>query len=69
MGLKRGKNNANRGGRKLLEDLNSKSVDREALSVNREVRTLIERSELVEDSKSRVVSVVVLRELLELLRD
>ena len=52
-----------------MEDLNSKSVDREALSVNREVRTLIERSELVEDSKSRVVSVVVLRELLELLRD
>ena len=44
-----------------MEDLNSKSVDREALSVNREVRTLIERSELVEDSKSRVVSVVVLR--------
>ena len=43
-------------------DLNSKSVDREAFSVNREVRTLIERSELVEDSKNRVVSVVELRE-------
>ena len=45
------------------DDLNSKSVDREVLNVDREVRTLIERS------KSRVVSVVVLRELLALLRD
>ena len=45
------------------DDLNSKSVDREVLNVDREVRTLIERS------KSRVVSVVMLRELLALLRD
>ena len=45
------------------DDLNSKSVDREVLNVDREVRTLIERS------KSRVVSVVVLQELLALLRD
>ena len=51
------------------DDLNSKSVDREALSVDREVRALIERSELVEKSKSRVVSVVELWELLVLLRD
>ena len=51
------------------DDLNSKSVDRETLSVNREVRTLIEKSELVEKSKSRVISVVELRELLALLRD
>ena len=44
------------------DDLNSKSVDRE-------VRALIERAELVEKSKSRRVSVVELRELLALLRD
>ena len=42
------------------DDLGSKSVDRE-------VRTLIKKAELVE--KSRVVSIVELRELLALLRD
>ena len=42
------------------DDLGLKSVDRE-------VRTLIKKAELVE--KSRVVSIVELRELLALLRD
>ena len=45
------------------------AIDREALSVNREVRSLIDRSELFEKSKNGVVSAVVLRELLALLRE